>query len=148
MYPLRSIALVTFMLLPLFETPFWCVNNAIILASSPEKQWYCQDDEDSFANSGLPKLPTNVTNISYFICIPILLTFTYLKDWWRTADIDEVHGRRALTILSILSCLDLLGVLYTTNTGHYGEIYCFPWLTSVCRPAIFLYNNNEVMALW
>lgn len=39
-------------------------------------------------------------------------------------------------------------VLYTTNTGLYAEFYKFPWITSVCRPPVFLYNNNEVMALW
>ena len=89
-----------------------------------------------------------MTNIAYCICLPILLTFTYLKDWWRHADIDEVHGRRALTALTIISCLDLMTVLYTTNTGLYAEFYKFPWITSVCRPPVFLYNNNEVMALW
>jgi len=134
--------------MPLFEKPYWCVNNPIIEASSPEKQWMCQDDDDSFANSGLPKLPCNVTNITYFVCLPIMLTFTYLKDWWRKADADEVQGRRALTALTILSCLDLMMVLYTTNTGSFGEVYSYPWILSVFRPPIFLYNNAEVMALW
>ena len=83
---IKSIAFVLYIVLPFFEKPGWCLLNSEIDSNTTQGYWYCNNDRGTIANSRIPKLPANVTNISYMICLIVLAYFTKARDYYRKRD--------------------------------------------------------------
>ena len=59
--PLNWIVLAIYILIPIFEKPSWCVLNPEIDTSTTQGYWYCNDADGMITNSGIPKLPPQIT---------------------------------------------------------------------------------------
>lgn len=75
--------LVLYMILPFFEKPGWCMYSNDIDRETTAGYWWCNNEKDSIANSRIPKLPANFTNITYILCLLCMAFFTKARDYYR-----------------------------------------------------------------
>ena len=110
---IKYIAIFLYLALPIFEKPGWCIDSSEIAQDSPEGYWYCQNEKGTISNSTIPKLPPNLTNSTFFVCLIIMLYFTLARDKYRVQ--ENLFLRSCIIWMTILSCLDLLLCLITVN---------------------------------
>ena len=103
MKPLKFIAIFLYIFLPIFEKPYWCLKNPDV------KVDYCNDEEGTYANSEIPKIPPLASNFTYLICLAIMLGFTFARDQYR--ELEDPRVRRTIVILTAVAAADLIMVI-------------------------------------
>jgi len=97
---LKFIAIFLYIFLPVFEKPSWCLKNPNVSADT------CNDENDTYANSNIPKIPAIASNLTYLICLGLMLAFTYARDTYR--ELENPRVRMAITVLTVIASCDLL----------------------------------------
>ena len=83
---IKVLAFTLYITLPFFEKPGWCLLNDDIDPDTTQGYWFCNNEHGTIANSRFPKLPANVTNGTYIICLIVLAYFTKARDYYRKRD--------------------------------------------------------------
>lgn len=141
-----------YLLLPFFEKPGWCIGDPSIDINTTKGFWYCQNADATIANSHIPKLPVNVTNSVYVICLLILLWFTKARDVYRKRDAsDLIWLQCGLIIVAIIDLFITIAVVNISgedksNTGV--DMFLYPYINSFIRPVIFTLGVRTVKSFW
>jgi hypothetical protein len=90
---LYYIALAVYIFVPVFEKPSWCVGNSEIDVNTSQGKWYCQNAADSIVNSGIPKLPPQLTESVELVCLATMMAFLLARDKYR---VNENKGLRRI----------------------------------------------------
>ena len=61
-------------------------------------------------NSNVPKLMPIMTNITYILCLLVLLGFTKARDYYRK--LDNTNARNIQIALQIIAIIDLIVVIF------------------------------------
>jgi hypothetical protein len=87
--PINTFAIFIYLAFTVFEKPSWCINansssgNAAV-ETTGYGYWHCQDAGRTYPTDDMIKLPVNVTNITFIVCLMIMLGFTYARNTYRT----------------------------------------------------------------
>ena len=101
--PLKFLAIFIYIFLPVFERPSWCIKNPNLT------NYYCNDANQTYANSNVPKINPLASNLTYMLCLAIMLAFTYARDRYR--ELENIYVRRTITVLTTIAMLDLIMVI-------------------------------------
>jgi len=148
--PLKFIAIFLYIFLPIFEKPSWCLKNPAV------SQDTCNDEAGTYANSNIPKIPPLASNITYLVCLAIMLAFTYARDTYREAETPGV--RVAITVLTVIAATDLIvciiyefaiwNVESIENKTMFQKLFMYPWINSFIRPVLFTVSLSGIRTFW
>jgi hypothetical protein len=89
------------------------------------------------------KLPVNVTNITFTVCLLIMLFFTYARNTYRTPTKSALVAQKTQLWLTVISVSNLLMVIVFTNLNYSDNLLTYPWLASLLRPVIVIMNERN-----
>lgn len=141
--PLNWVVITIYILIPLFEKPSWCVLNPNIDVNTTEGYWFCDDPTGMITNSGLPKLPPQLTESIELICLLSMLAFTLARDRYRV--LETTTARNVHICLTISSSIDLILTIICVSlpwtseqvTNNYlVRFVIFPYINAISRPVL------------
>ena len=154
--PIKILALALYILLPIMEKPAWCLKSDKIDTDTSNGYWYCQNKNDEIANSNIPKLPANVTNFTYFICLFVLLYYTKARDFYRKRDRRGDTVTVQLWLIGI-SIIDLAITIVVYNISYSDSIrehnffiksLIYPYVNAFARPVLCTLMIRSVKSFW
>jgi hypothetical protein len=95
LFPLRSLALFTYIFQTQFEQPSWCITNEHLSlhGNAEEKAMYkdwdptnCQNPEMTYTNSRMPKMRPWASHLLEIACLLILIAFQLARNKYRDMD--------------------------------------------------------------
>ena len=152
--PLNWIVLAIYILIPIFEKPSWCVLNPEIDTSTTQGYWYCNDADGMITNSGIPKLPPQITESIELFCLVTMLSFPLARDRYRR--IDDKTARNIHIGLTISSSVDLIITLICVSipwtqdqlNNPIVSFFIFPYINAISRPVLITISIRALRQYW
>ena len=100
----------------------------------------------------MPKLVPIMTNVTYIICLLVLLGFTKARDAYRK--LDSTRARNVQICLQIIAIIDLLMVIiadflpFTDSTSFIATFCKYPWINAFIRPVLMTLVIRTIRAFW
>lgn len=124
---LRVVLLVLYISLPFIEKPPWCLDKAKELS----RPWSCNNEENIYYNSGLPKLPRYISIPLDTLVIAAMLGFKLMQRLYKTHNPATRKIERVQVFLLSVSLVDIFLDLVL-------PVYNFPYVASIIRPIYFV----------
>lgn len=153
--PIKLIAMVLYIILPFFEKPGWCIYNNDIDVDTTRGYWYCNNKAGTITNSHMPKLPSNLTNMTYIICLIVVAYYTKARDFYRRRDQkgDTVTLQMSLIFVSVSNLIVTEFVLNLVerenlDNNFFYIFFSYAYINAFMRPILFVLSIRSVQQFW
>mmetsp|Transcript_28572 Transcript_28572/g.35353 ORF Transcript_28572/g.35353 Transcript_28572/m.35353 type:complete len:145 (-) Transcript_28572:1866-2300(-) len=143
--------MILYIVLPFFEKPGWCLLNTEIDRDTTKGYWFCNNERGTIANSRIIKLPANVTNIAYILCLVTLAYYTKARDYYRRRDDkgDTVTLQMWLIWIAVLNLIlteVVINVvdLNSRNDNFFYQFSTYAYINALMRPILFVLSIRSV----
>ena len=93
-----------------------------------------------------------MTNITYILCLLVLLWFTKARDYYRK--LDNTSARNVQVMLQIIAIIDLIMVIiadqmaFTSSDSFIATFMKYPWINAFIRPVLMTLVIRTIRAFW
>jgi hypothetical protein len=119
--------LTIYIVITFFETPAWCIDNPEI----KDNPVYCNNKERLYPNSGLPKMPREVSLPLDLLLLILLISFKLMGRLYKH---HTEESKRFETFLISLMLISIIDIILDLILFPY---YKFPYLACYIRPVVF-----------
>ena len=90
------------------------------------------------------KFPGIATNVTFIICLLIMLCFTVGREKLVRPNKKDTCYRNVEILLTVLAIANYISAIVFTAVGTTNDLLVYPWISSMIRPLMIIFRNVRV----